>query len=163
MAGHNRYLRGSMSEIFAPVRGNIVVEPGDLMYKNEQVSNYAYPFDENKTATAGTAFEEDIYTNFLGVATQGSETGVTENITIATGGVFRYPLDGTPSAVTLGSLVSAVSPSVSGSGGSVQAVVNHATATGNGTTAYLWYCVKTESAASFVDFQIRTIFTGLAT
>lgn len=165
MAGRNRHLRGNTKEILAPVRGFITVNPGDLMYQNTAVNNNAYPFSECKDPTAGTAVAQTVHNNFLGVAMDGSASGVTENISIATDGVFRFPLvGGLTSGVTLGCRVSAVSPSVSAAGVSSAWVVNHNVATGggiqHGTTAYLGYCVKTESGASFIDFQIKTAPSG---
>lgn len=157
MPNVNRHLRGNTSDILQPVRGVIVVEQGDLMYRNENVSNYAFPLDECKDSTAGTAYENTIYTNFIGVAMEASPAGVTENITIATEGVFRYPIVAEVSAVTVGSLVSAVSPASSGGGGSPQHVANNATQSAWGTTAYFGHCVKTESGASFIDFEIKTL------
>lgn len=165
MAGRNRHLRGDTKEILAPVRGNITIDPGDLMYMNTSVNNNAYPFGECKDPTTATEVALTILVNFLGVAMDGSLAGVTEKISIATDGVFRFPLvGGRLSGVTLGSKVSAVSPSQAGAGVSSAWVVNHSVATGagiqHGTTAYLGYCVKTESGASYVDFQIKTMPSG---
>lgn len=93
---------------------------------------------------------------------ESSPSGVTENISVAKAGVFRYPLYRN-GAVTVGALISAVSTLTAGTGVSKQAVFMSSTAPGS--TAYLGYVVKTESGASFVDFQIRTAGgpNGLAT
>ena len=155
MAGYNRHLKGKTNPQIVDVRGSSAVEAGDLMYRNT-VDNYAHPFNELVTSTAGTARENTLYTNFLGVAMETSPSGVTEKITIATSGVFRFPLN-IASAVTIGALVSACS--VPGDSGSSAAVVtNNATASAFGTTCYLGYIVKTESACTYVDFELRTAF-----
>ena len=98
-----------------------------------------------------------IATQFIGVAMGGSASGVTNNIRVATTGVFRYPLRNI-SAVTIGSAVYAVSPTLSGTQGtSAQFVVNEGTQViGQGTSAPLGIIVKTESGASFVDFALKS-------
>jgi len=177
MAAHNRHLRGNREEVLVDVHGSTVVEAGDLMFRNAvdgsvgsgtvgdgiAADNYAYPFNKAiNAASALTGIQYCIYTNFLGVAMESSKSGVTEKISVAKAGVFRYPLSRI-GAVTVGSLISAVSSPSSATGVSNQAVFMSATYPGS--TAYLGYIVKTESGASFVDFQIRTAFSsgGLAT
>jgi len=163
MTAQNRHLRGDMEEVLASVHGSTVVEAGDLMFQDktsgvrgasEDADNYAYPFSyAANSATPGTGIQYGLYQNFLGVAMESSQSGVTEKISIAKAGVFRYPLYRN-GAVTVGALISAVSTLTAGTGVSNQAVFMSATAPGS--TAYLGYVVKTESGASFVDFQIRT-------
>jgi hypothetical protein len=177
MAAQNRHLRGAREEVLADIHGNTVVEAGDFMFRNAvagsvgsgtvgdgiAADNYAFPFNKAiNAASVLTGIQYCIYSNFLGVAMESSKSGVTEKISIAKAGVFRYPLYG-KSAVTVGALVSAVSAYDSAQGVSAQCV--HQAATAPGSTAYLGYIVKTESGASFVDFQIRTAFgsAGLAT
>jgi hypothetical protein len=88
----------------------------------------------------------------------GSVSGVTEKITVATNGVFRYPMVGGTGGVTIGALVSATSPTT-GSPPSVQTVCRINTSPG--TTAYLGRIVKTQSGATYVDFQIGTVYNSL--
>lgn len=175
MAAHSRFLRGETKEILAPIRGNVVVEAGDFMVRNSTagmiseagttgdgiaVDGYAYPFnDVENSATSETSVLALLYNAFIGIAMESSPSGVTESISVATDGVFKYPMIGGPGGVTVGSLVSATSPAT-GTGVSVQMVAR--TTTSPGSTAYLGRIVKTESGASFVDFQIKTIYTGLA-
>jgi len=95
---------------------------------------------------------------FLGVAMESSPaSGVTDNITVATSGFFRYPLhpDWVTSAVTVGSLVSAVSYELTGGVSNQHVIMIAATP---GSTCYLGRCIKTESAATFVDFELMTAF-----
>ena len=170
MAGRNRYLKGKTNTILAPVHGYHLVEEGDFMVLSAvdylttlgvAADNYAAPFSALKadTSQATVVLNRLTYTYFLGVAMEGSPLGVTENITIATTGVFRYPLYDTnaPSGVTVGSLVAAVSANCVYKGVSPQTVV-HGTDAVRGSTSYLGYIVKTESGASFVDFEIRTAY-----
>ena len=169
MAAHNRYLRGAMSTMRGTVRGNITVEPGDFVVidntvgtcgltsgtLNSTADNRFYPFEFFRCTTAATGYIYQLASQFVGVAMTGSESGTTNDIVVATSGVFRYPVIGAPSAVTVGAKVSAVSPAAGAGGGiSNQTVCNHNTATGHGSTAYLGHIVKTESGASYVDFQL---------
>lgn len=165
MAGHNRYLRGEMNTVLVDVHGHTVVEAGDLMVLNNSTSmhtdgwsadNYAFPFDDIGSTSNNEQTLGKMKNAFLGVAMEGSESGVTEKITVATTGMFRYPLYFANSSTTIGSKVSAVTVSTgSGSGSSPQTVNLNTTTTGS--TFYLGYITKTESSgASYVDFEIHT-------
>ena len=170
MSGKNRHLKGDINPIIAPVHSFHAVEAGDLMVLSatpgltgagSTADNYAIPFDYTTMEAASVeASHQARYYYFLGVAMEDSPSGVTENITIAQSGVFRYPLHESfiGAAVTIGAYVSAVSNSI-GAGASAQNVAIGSFATGSvGTTAYLGYIMKTESGASFVDFQLRTAY-----
>ena len=156
MAGKNRHLYGDIKPILVSCPGAAAVMAGDLMFKNPNVSNLAYPFDALKSTTAGTGHENWLHVNFLGVSMEDSKSGVTENITIATDGIFRYPLQNIGSAVTVGAYISAVSYTANSFYGVADAVSNVVgyDSTSDGTTAVLGICVKTESGASYVDFRI---------
>jgi predicted RecA/RadA family phage recombinase len=165
-------LKGNAEEGLVAIHGNIVVEAGDLMFLNTTAGivygvaadNYGYPFTSLTCTTAATAREYALISNFLGVAMESSPSGVTENITVTKSGVFRFPLVH-KAGVTVGALVSAVSSAATTSTSGVSdqhvAIVGDAQA----TTAYLGYVTKTQSGASYVDFQIRTAFgpAGVAT
>jgi len=172
MTAHNRHLRGKTNQILADVHGSTVVEAGDLMFRNSiaglvgdgtagnaiAADNYAYPFNlARNSASEVCTIVAGIHTNFLGVAMESSISGVTEKISIATAGVFRYPLYRN-SAVTVGYKVSAVSTFASAADQGVSKQTVYHIATTPGSTAYLGYIVKTESGASYVDFQIRTAY-----
>lgn len=161
MAAHNRHLRGETNDVLGYVKGNIVVEAGDFMSRNaveghmgieRAADHYAYPFSEIKNIT-GPDMHVVKYTYFLGVAMEGSPSGVTGDITIATTGVFKYPMH-TDNGVTIGALVSAVSSHAGTGGCSPQTVWN--LASHPGSTAYLGFITKTESGASFVEFNLCT-------
>ncbi len=156
MAGYNRHLREDSEVIGARVRGNVVVENGDLMYWNPN-DYYAEPFKKIVSATRGDTISGIITLGFLGVAVEGSPSGSTETIGIAQAGVMRFPL-AHPGGTTVGSKVSAVSPAIGGSAGVSDQHVSINAVTSTGTTGYLGYIVKTESGASYVDFQMRSLF-----
>jgi len=180
MAGQNRHLRGETRIVLANVHGNVTIEAGDLVVINRDPGivgqgaittmlledGYAFPLTWVNAATAGSGWDHALATNFVGVAMENSASGTTENISIATAGTFRYPLYSI-SAVTVGAKISAVSPaggSGSMAGTSRQTVINENTQSTIGSTAYLGTCVKTESGASFVDFEIRSaIYDGQLT
>ena len=172
MTAYNRHIRGETEDMLVKVHGNTVVEAGDFMFKDvtggargasQTADSYGYPFDlAVNSASPGTGIIAEVYTYFLGIAMESSPDGVTESISVATNGVFSYPMYSS-SATTIGALVSAVSPATSSAGVSEQTVAN--VGAGKATTAYLGYTVLTQSATSYVDFQIRTAFGsgGLAT
>lgn len=176
MTAHNRYLRGPQDAILAQVRGNTVVEAGDFMVRNGTagviseagaagdglaVDAYVYPFNdvENGSSSQATILAY-LAQNFIGVAMESSQSGDTEQITVNTNGVYQYEMVGGPGGVTVGDLVSATSPAT-GTPPSVQMVARSNSSPG--TTAYLGRIVKTESGASFVQFQIGTLYNSFAT
>jgi len=168
MSGKNRHLKGDINPIIVPVHSYHEVEAGDFMCLDAEngvvgagldATNYGIPFDETKMANASATNTQRVrYTYFLGVAMEDSPSGVTENITIAQSGMFRYPLHSSfiGAGVTVGSLISAVSDTVA-AGASPQHVCIGA-ASAIASTAYLGYIIKAESGASFVDFQLRTAY-----
>lgn len=178
MAAQNRHLSGDIDAYSAPVKGATVVEAGDIMWLNSGITGagghlgnglaadfYAYPASDLKPSTGDLISEGVLYNTFLGIAMESSPSGVTENITVATAGQFRFKLHSAfvTSDVTIGQRVSAVSEAAAASGISKDVVIMGTT--NPGSTVYLGYCQKTESAVTFIDFEIRTIFgaNGLAT
>jgi len=172
MAAQNRYLRGDQNTILADVHSFTTIEAGDMLFVfsvdgdrgvNITADNYVFPFTDIKPVSAGTNHGFTARNQFVGVAMESSPSGVTEKIAVATSGIFRYPqILFKGSAVTIGALVSAGSPAA----GSAAGVSAQAVYTGTaypGSTAYLGHVVKTHSGATYIDFQINTMFTGLAT
>jgi len=179
MAGQNRYLRGKVKTVLAEVLGAASLEAGDLVFLNNvngtagvgvspfllQADNRVYSLSDHKTSTDSSTWTVRLSNQFMGVAMEGSQAGVTEKVTVATTGIYRYPLYSV-SAVTTGSKISAVSTvwsttSDGSLGTSRQVVINHNSAAASGSTVYLGHCVKTESGASFVDFEIwSAIYDG---
>jgi len=173
MSGQNRYLRGNQNTVLVDVKGATVVEAGDFTFLNDvaghlgagsTADNYAYPFSSMAPVSAATGFANIVAVSFIGVAMEGSPSGVTNKITIATSGIFRYPLIlHRRSAVTIGALVSSGSPAAGAASGVSDQAAYPGTAYPSGGTGYLGYIVKSQSGASFVDFEIKTKFTGFAT
>ncbi len=176
MGAYNRHIRGETEDVLGKIHGNVEVEAGDFMFRDAvalgageggvrgvgiDADYYVYPFNKaTNTASLATGVYGSMILTFLGIAMESSPSGVTESITVATNGVFSYPMVHT-SAVTIGALISTVSGTLSAVGVSSQAVANLGDS--QATTAYLGYTVKTQSATSYVDFQIRTAYnTGLA-
>ena len=167
MAKVQRHLRGNTNEVEINVHGNVVIEKGDLvsvmnqnaLWKTAQsaittADYYGYPVSFLGGVTDG------YYDNsFLGVAMKGSISGTTEKIPVATAGVFRFPLKA-QTGVTIGQLVA---------GATLAATTAYDQQVESKTKAELtasYYCVlglcvKTEAAASNVDFQLVTRYSGV--
>ena len=175
MAGQNRLLRGNTVQTRGNVHGNITIEPGDLIFINSidgcigpavttkiQADYYMFPLTSFGPPTSTT--DHQLAQMFAGVAMTGSANGVTNEITVAEDGIFRYPVIPLGGDVTMGAKVSAVSWGYNTTGGSsVQHVAANADRDlvgGSGSTAFLGIIVKTESGASFVDFQMVTAASG---
>ena len=165
MAKHNRHLRESTDEVLIDVHGNTVVDAGDLMFIDRSAGvrgagnapdDYAYPFEAataiNGVSTATAVFDL-LEPRFIGIAMESSPTGVTEKISIATAGIFKMPMPGI-TGVTLGSLISAVSPAAT--------IINSTQVAGESSTGYnasclLGYVTKSQaSPATYVEFEMRT-------
>jgi len=173
MAGHNRYLYGETNQVKVPVHGNVAVEPGDficLAGATQVAGNfscaadyYAYPVSavtgpEACSGTGASKATSVIKSWFLGVALDGSPNGVTNYISVAQSGFFRYPISpvNATTGVTIGAKITAVTPASEISGGSPQwiSVEKH-----GGTTAYFGYCtVDKAGGCSYVDFSLRGRF-----
>lgn len=169
MAKHNRHLREETNEIIAPIHGNIVVDAGDLMFLDSKsgvsltgytADNYALPFSSavimNDTTSVAVVFRE-LENYFLGIAMESSPDGVTENISVATTGVFKMPMPG-DSGVTIASLVSAVSPASTTLSASV---VAGEASSGYSAECLLGYVKRSASSpVTHVEFEIRTKYNG---
>ena len=157
MSAKNRHLKGKTNSVIVDVRAKTVIEAGDLLYALTGDSYYAYPFSTCVDTTGATQRAATLYATFLGVAMESSPSGVTEKITVAKSGVFRFPLVQN-SAVTVGAKVSAVSSEAATSGASKDyvAIGTAGTADPRSSTCYLGYIVKSNtSAVSYVDFELK--------
>jgi len=85
------------------INGNIEVDKGDFIFfdrvnglRNKGAStstNYGFPFSKISGSTNTLSSNITLAkSNFLGVAAWHSDSGVTEEIAIYTGGLFTYPL-----------------------------------------------------------------------
>ena len=168
MAGHNRHIAGETNEILAPIRAQTVVESGDLIWIYDEgvganggmivtraPDYYAYPMSSMSTTCSGLRRTQFIKGEnlFLGVAMDASDSGVTEDIAVATSGQFRYPLASISAAATTSNVTAGMKVSVT-SRPLDQYVMQGSSS--QGCSAYIGYCTKTESGASFVDFFLRT-------
>lgn len=166
MSGHNRHLRGDINSIKIPCHGNTVIEPGELCViagvtqvapqpaSGNKADRYVYPFSAVTGATedAVAAMTKNW---FVGVAMNGSASGVTNEVTVAQTGVFQYQMI-KAGGTTVGYKVTAVTPTSSYAtiGASDQYVFG---AGSGGVSSYLGYCVVTQKGgSSYVDFRIKT-------
>ena len=171
MAGQNRHLRGDMNEIKIPVHSDVTVEPGDFLViggvvtvdqSGRAADYYAYPFSSVSGAVlkGGVSNSLNVCKQwFVGVAMSGSASGVTDDINVATDGIFRYPYNnaGTVTAgTTIGYKVSAVTAPAKALGAGVSAQAVSLQLLG-GTSAYVGYVAENHvGGTSFVDFRIHT-------
>ena len=162
MAGHNRHLAGKTNDIRLPIRGQTVVESGDLMLRNGEtwggmmgtgrsLDYYGYPIDEVSSSCKSFQADTFAYHSFIGIAMNGSKSGVTEDIACATSGMFRYPLQTGHSGVTTSNVTAGMK--VSMATGTVAQQVRPGTSS---VSLFIGYCAKTESGASFIDFFLRS-------
>jgi len=165
MSAEHRYLRGDTREIHAPVHGSTVIEKGDFVViceHNTSVTHsatllatadyYAYP----ASLCAGTThirFAEQ----FAGVAMKGSASGVTEDIPIATAGIFRYPAK-TAVAVYPGYVVCGTT---SGAEVLYDQMVNYKTDAGSSRLA-IGICMEYDTTGTNIDFNLITRFSGVS-
>jgi hypothetical protein len=165
--GVHRHLYGDMDEVQVTVVRTVTVKPGDLMFLYDTAQdingsigtkvpdNYAYPW----AASGGTHATQlghsgnSPQASFIGVAMDDSPSDTTTTISVATKGVFRFPLT-TKGAVTVGAMVSSEQPGGFDASNSTTASYQVKTAKAAGS---IGYCVKTESGASNVDFRVRTL------
>jgi len=162
MSKNQRYLYGDVKDVKVPIHGNVVVEKGDLMFIMKTDStivdvttadNYGYPASSLQDVT--TVYYAD---QFAGVANNGSVAGVTEEIQVATGGVWRFPL-ATAKDVVVGAIVSGTTSAAKVADD--QQVNTKTTATKIiGTT--IGKCIRTEASAANVDVELITRFSGVS-
>lgn len=161
MSANSRYLYGDRREISAPVHGNTVIEKGDLIVIMKTAStikgvttadNYAYPV--SKLQDVSTVYYVD---QLAGIAMKGSKSGVTENIPIATSGMFRMPLV-SQTGVTVGLVVGGATSAAKVAYNQYANVKTTSTKI-QGVT--LGKCIKTEASATNVDFFLLTRFSGV--
>jgi len=163
-SGVNRHLRGETNEIMLKKKGTIPVNTGDLMFVDAvngasagggTASFLAFP-------AAYCSFNTHAYfeVNFAGVAMSGSLSGVTEEIPVATTGIFRYPVSTTTGMTcSPGYIVSGASYGAGGASIFSQKVVV-GSAAGTMDEGRIGYCVRAEGAATTVDFNLVTRFSG---
>jgi len=158
------HLRGDPKEVLVPIHGNKVIDKGELVFVaidgncivGAETDHYGYPADDLAAVTS-TYTEQ----NFLGVAMKGSVSGTTEDIPVATAGIFRAQIkDGTSStsqSVKVGHTVAAgtIEAGVSVSGTTVTVGTD-----GDHDTCRIGRCVRAESSAIDVDYMLMSRLAG---
>ena len=161
------YLRGETNEIYVAIHGKTVIKKGELVFLAQDASSivasiadgYGYPASV-VAGTTPTYFED----NLAGVAMKGSVSGTTEDIPVATSGIFRGQIElGTSATSRLvypGAIVSAATIGASG-------VTPSGTTFSVGTLADTEFdgcrvgrAVRKQAEATHVDFMLMTKLSG---
>ena len=160
--GENRHLRGATNEIEVPIHGKTVVEKGEFLFIaqdgfctfDHDTDHYGYP--ASKIAGTTSAYFDQ---NFLGVTMKGSLSGTTEEIPVATSGIFRFQINlGTSATSQLARVGMTVSASTAiGSGTSVSGTT---VTVGSHEDCVVGRCVKNEISATSVDFMLMSRMAG---
>lgn len=157
----NRHIRGETNEIMLRKKGSIAINTGDLIFvdavtnstcTNAAASHLAFPASHARNNNP-MVFE----INFAGVAMSGSPSGVTEEIPVATTGIFRYPVStAAGKACSPGYIVSGASYGAGGVSVFSQKVNVGPTL----SLGRIGYCVRAQGAATEVDVSIMGRFSG---
>lgn len=159
----NRHLYGDMLPVRADVPDSVVVAAGDIMYLVEDIHQncnvglrgtsgltaYAYPWASGQTTSCCMG----VTSPFVGIAIDDSPHGATDTISIATAGVFEFPLS-TGAGVTLGRVIQAHKPT--GFSASANTTASYEVILESGGGVSVGYCMKTEAGASTARVLIRT-------
>jgi len=162
MANTQRHLRGDTNEVQIDIHGHTVVEQGDMMFINNVVGNIAAPhggtadyygFPADETTGSSVAFD-----SFIGVAMTGSESGTTEEIAVATSGIFRF--------ANASAVASKVGYTVSGAtSGTAGTLLNQSCQCSPKATTYvdarIGYCVDDVGGTSTIDVMILSVLSGV--
>lgn len=153
--------RATVPDSVTVVAGDLIIIADEYITLNKNLTpnalsgltSYAYPYSAGCTTADSTWSSATC--PFLGVAMDDSPSGSTDAISVATGGVFEFPLVA-KAGVTLGQPVNAVRPTgfsrTSRTSGAYQVYMN----SGGGVT--IGYCVSTLASANSIRVQLRTKF-----
>jgi len=155
------HLRGDTNEVLVPIHGKTTIEKGEPIFLAGSGSNivgapgdyYGYPATQLADVTK-TYFDH----NLVGIAMKGSESGTTEDIRVATTGIFRgrlYSSSGQDVKVGYSVAGTTHASGASISGTSLNCGPSH-------DYGRMGICVKSESGASYVDFMLMTRFSGVS-
>ena len=161
----NRHIYGDMLPVRANVPDSIVVKPGDIMLLCEDIhkdllvthrgksglTNYAYPMSSGQS----TSSIGGVTTPFLGIALDDSPHGSTDTISVATAGVFEFPLAAT-AGVTLGKAIQSIQPT--GYSPTANTTASYQVKQESGGGVSIGYCMNTEASAKTARVLIRTKF-----
>ncbi len=161
------YLRGETNEIDVKIQGKHVVKKGELIFLNQDdsvivaTSADGYGYTAGYLAGTTPAYFED---NLAGIAMRGSVSGTTEDIPVATGGIFRGQIKIGTSAVSRhvfpGALVSAATVGTSGVTPSGTTVAVGTLGDTEFDGCRIGRAVKKEPSALSVDFMLMTKMSG---
>jgi hypothetical protein len=112
MADVFRYRYGDMKPVRCAVASATVIEIGDLVYLS---SGAALPASSLADAGTKAQNQEAFHDAFLGVAMSRSRDGDADPITVATAGVFEFPM--ASASLALGQLVGAAGTGAGGADG----------------------------------------------
>ena len=161
------YLRGQTNEIYVRVHGKTVIKKGELVFLAQDsyvlvgatADGYGYPALQLAGVTP-TYFSD----NLAGISMKGSESGVTEDIPVATKGIFRGQIKLGTSATSMsvypGALVSTCTLGASGvtpSGTTFRVSVLAASET---TRCMVGRAIHRKAASTYVDFMLMTKLSG---
>ena len=162
----NRHLRGETNEVDVKVDSNVIVSVGDLMII-EAVSGSAQQGDAGYMGAPASWASDGGHAafglSFVGVAMTGSKSGVTENIPVATTGIFRFPVTASAGqTVTAGYIVSGATYGASGVSVLSQKVVAGPAAGFTSAAPRIGMIVRGQNTSSTVDFLLMTRFSGVS-
>jgi hypothetical protein len=162
------YLRGETNEVDVPIHGKTVVKKGELIIIAQDASvisggtadGYGYPVHTQCKGSTATYF----YDNLVGISMKGSESGVTEDIPVATTGIFRGQIklgtSATSKHVYPGALVSACTIGASGVSVSGTTLTVDTLADTEMNQGQVGRAVKKQASATHVDFMLLTKLSG---
>jgi hypothetical protein len=157
--GVDRHLRGDTNEIMGSVNGSVVINQGDLVILDavagsaqQSTATYkAYPASWVKGCTHAY-----FSTTFVGVAMNSSKSGVTEDIAIATTGIFRFPVSPAAGQTTLAGYI--VSGATYGAGSAVsvfsQKVTAEVAASVDANDARIGMVIRGQTTSTTCDFML---------
>jgi len=161
------WLRGETNEIYVPIHGKTVIKKGELIFLAQDATvivgatadGYGYPAAQ-VAGTTPTYFED----NLAGVSMKGSESGTTEDIPVATSGIFRGQIklgtSGTSKHVYPGALVAACTVGTSGVTPSGTTFTVNTLADTEFDGCRVGRAVKKQASAMYVDFMLMTKLSG---
>jgi len=165
----NRHLRGDMLPVIGTVPDCVTVKPGDLVFLARYMhldvnrslasksggTNYVYPYSAGVTHSALVSGSTTFAARFLGIALDDSPKGSTDSISIATAGVFEFPLT-SRAGVTIGKLAAGIAPT--GFSTSSQTTGAYSAAQSATYGCSIGWVYRTQSSASKVAVFIRTSY-----
>lgn len=149
MANTMRYRYGDTNPVMAAVDSATVIEIGDLLYLD---TDDAKPASSLADTTTEAGNQEAFHDKFLGVAEQASASGDTDEIRVATAGVFEF--DCPAETRQLGQLIG-VDEASSGTALEDQVVDNVATA-----NLAIGFVAKTTTTTKVLVDIVSTVMRG---